>query len=98
MQYKNGKEVIPHSLLAELQKYIQGELVYIPKQANQRVGWGESNGSRRIIKERNEEIYRLYKDGCSLQELEQKYCLSADSIRKIIYKMRSSYEKRDHDY
>uniref|UniRef100_UPI001FDFBD93 CD3324 family protein n=1 Tax=Amphibacillus sediminis TaxID=360185 RepID=UPI001FDFBD93 len=53
MQYKNGKEVLPQSLLNELQQYIQGELIYIPKQDNQRMGWGENNGSRQMIRQRN---------------------------------------------
>ncbi|MFD1413584.1 CD3324 family protein [Oceanobacillus jeddahense] len=90
MSYKNGKEVLPPHLLKELQKYIQGELIYIPKQTNQRAGWGEANGSRLALAERNEEIYRLYREGYSFEELEQTYNLSMDSIRKIVYKTREN--------
>lgn len=92
MQYRNGKEVLPPRLLKEMQKYIQGELVYIPKAKNKRAGWGEVNGSRQIIKKRNETIYQLYKEGKRLEDLEAMYHLSADSIRKIVYKTRC-----DHD-
>ncbi|MBS4176523.1 CD3324 family protein [Lederbergia citrea] len=88
MQYKNGREVLPPNLLKELQKYIQGELIYIPKKKNQRAGWGEMNGSRQLIAQRNEEIYHLYTEGKSFEELERDYNLSVDSIRKIIYKTR----------
>ncbi|WP_080874515.1 CD3324 family protein [Oceanobacillus timonensis] len=88
MSYKNGKEVLPPHLLKELQRYIQGELVYIPKQTSQRAGWGEANGSRLALDERNEEICRLYREGYSFEELEQTYNLSMDSIRKIVYKAR----------
>ncbi len=88
MQYKNGKEVFPPSLLKEVQKHLQGELVYIPKKNNQRAGWGEMNGSRQLLAQRNKEIYLLYKDGLSFEELEQKFNLSIESIRKIIYKTR----------
>ncbi|WP_408006429.1 CD3324 family protein [Pseudalkalibacillus sp. A8] len=90
MQYKNGKEVFPPSLLKEVQKHLQGELVYIPKKNNQRAGWGEMNGSRQLLAQRNKEIYLLYKDGLSFEELEQKFNLSIESIRKIIYKTRGS--------
>ncbi|WP_152658227.1 CD3324 family protein [Oceanobacillus sp. CFH 90083] len=90
MSYKNGKEVLPPHLLKELQKYIQGELIYIPKQTNQRAGWGEANGSRLALAKRNEEIYRLYREGWSFEDLEQTYNLSMDSIRKIVYKTRES--------
>lgn len=93
MQYKNGKEVLPPRLLKEMQKYIQGELIYIPKEDNQRAGWGELNGSRALIAKRNREILQAYNDGKSLEELERIYSLSNDSIRKIIYKTRSTLTK-----
>lgn len=60
MCYKNGKDILPEKLLRELQKYIQGETIYIPK-TEERKGWGESNGTKRAIRERNLEIYKLYK-------------------------------------
>lgn len=88
MEYKNGREVFPRSLLKEMQKYIQGEIIYIPKENNQRAGWGEVNGSRQLINQRNKEIYQRYVEGLSLEELEQTYNLSTESIRKIIYKTR----------
>ena len=93
MEYKNGKEVFPLSLLKELQKYIQGELIYIPKENNQRAGWGEINGSRQLITRRNEEIYQLYLEGWSFESLEHEYNLSMESIRKIIYKTRVIYNE-----
>ncbi|WP_308639849.1 CD3324 family protein [Paenibacillus silvisoli] len=90
MNYKNGKDVLPPRLLEELQRYIQGELLYIPKQHNERAAWGEKSGSRIMIKRRNEEIYRRYANGSTVQELERQYHLSGESIRKIIIKLRSA--------
>lgn len=87
MQYKNGKEVLPPQLLKELQNYIQGELLYIPKK-DLRAGWGEVNGSRQQITRRNEEIFRLYEKGYTFEDLEKQFHLSIESIRKIIYKKR----------
>ncbi|HHU77331.1 MAG: CD3324 family protein [Caldicoprobacterales bacterium] len=87
MGYKNGKDVLPCELLQELQKYIQGELLYIPKKKNSRAGWGENNGTRNKIRKRNEEIHRLYVRGMRIQELVTRYHLSEDSIRKIIIKV-----------
>lgn len=84
MQYKNGKEILPAELLKELQKYIQGEFIYIPTLQTERKGWGENNGTRDIIRKRNDEIYRLYKQGYTIYELMDSYNLSEDSIRKII--------------
>ena len=85
--YKNGKDVLPCDLLQELQKYIQGELIYIPKEENTRAKWGENNGTRKLIKKRNQEIHRLYRKGLQVEDLVTRYHLSEDSIRKIISKM-----------
>ncbi|MFC4103985.1 CD3324 family protein [Paenibacillus xanthanilyticus] len=88
MNYKNGKDVLPPSLLKELQHYIQGELVYIPKQTEQRAAWGEKSGSRQQLTLRNQEIYSCFIGGTTMTELERKFHLSGESIRKIIVKMR----------
>jgi Mor family transcriptional regulator len=82
--YKNGRDVLPHSLFQELQKYISGELIYIPKSGEERAGWGELSGTRKLLAERNKEICRFHTDGCSISELERKYHLSGESIRKIV--------------
>lgn len=89
MSYKNGKDILPASLLKQLQDYIQGEIIYIPKKEQKRAGWGENNGTRMLIERRNKEILRLYTSGISIMELIGKFHLSEDSIRKIIVKTRS---------
>ena len=88
MIYKNGRDVLPPSLLKELQKYVQGELVYIPKPSDRRASWGEVSGTRKLLAERNEEIYRFFTSGWTIVDLEKKYHLSGESIRKIIVKTR----------
>lgn len=88
MSYKNGRDVLPPSLLKQLQDYIQGEIIYIPKKEQKRAGWGENNGTRITIQNRNREIYGMYKNGSTIMELIQTYHLSEDSIRKIIVKTR----------
>lgn len=85
MSYKNGKDVLPASLLRELQRYIEGELIYIPKKSD-RAGWGEMNGSRSVLETRNREICRRFYNGESVRKLTQHYHLTEDSIRKIIRK------------
>ena len=89
MCYKNGKDVLPAKLLKELQKYIQGEILYIPKEGNIRKAWGENNGTRKLIRERNMEIYKFYKNGESITLLSESYNLSEDSIRKIVFNINS---------
>ncbi len=88
MNYKNGRDVLPPSLLKELQKYIQGDLIYVPKAAEKRANWGEVSGTRKLLAERNKEIFLFYTNGWSVADLERKYHLSGESIRKIIVKAR----------
>ncbi|EES73970.1 CD3324 family protein [Paenibacillus sp. MB22_1] len=89
VNYKNGKDVLPPRLLKELQTYIQGELLYIPKPERSRALWGELSGSRLTIAKRNEEIFRLYRAGSKVRDLAERFHLSDESIRKILTKMRS---------
>jgi Mor family transcriptional regulator len=96
--YKNGKDVLPAGLLKELQKYIQGEIIYIPKEDNVRKAWGENNGTRKLIRERNMEIYRFYKNGSTIILLSESYNLSEDSIRKIVFNMNSEFSKLNMKY
>lgn len=88
MNYKNGRDVLPPSLLKELQKYIQGDLIYIPKPPNQRANWGEVSGTRKLLADRNAEIRLYYTNGWTVADLERKYHLSSESIRKIVVKAR----------
>ncbi|MCM3784175.1 CD3324 family protein [Neobacillus mesonae] len=88
MMYKNGRDALPPSLLKEIQKYIQGDLIYIPKATEERARWGEKSGARKQLAQRNAEISLYYSKGWSVSELEQKYHLSSESIRKIVVKTR----------
>jgi Mor family transcriptional regulator len=86
LNYKNGKDILPTRLLEELQKYIEGEIIYIPRKNQSRAAWGAMNGTRGLLDVRNKEIYSLYKGGKGIYELGEMYSLSEDSIRKIIVK------------
>jgi Mor family transcriptional regulator len=68
----------------ELQNYVQGELIYIPKKEPIRAGWGQLNGARATLRIRNREIRELYTEGLPVADLIQRFHLSEDSIKKII--------------
>lgn len=78
--------MLPPNLLKELQRFAAGELMYIPKADERRAGWGERSGARQQLAKRNEEIGRQYADGLTVEELERRFHLSGESIRKIILK------------
>ena len=84
MNYKNGRDILPAELLTELQNFVQGELIYIPKKSTNRAGWGELNGARKSIRERNHKISKLYQNGWSIDRLIGHFHLSEDSVKKIV--------------
>ncbi len=84
MKYENAKEILPAKLLAEVQKYAGGKLLYIPVE-NEAKSWGEASGYRQKLLKRNVMIVNRYKAGVTLSELAEEYFLSYDSIKKIVY-------------
>ncbi|MET3544641.1 Mor family transcriptional regulator [Paenibacillus favisporus] len=85
MKYVNADIIFPEELLKEIQKYVHGSMVYIPTPEGQRKKWGENSGSRKHLSLRNETIRQQYIDGATIDELSDQFCLSIDSIKKIIY-------------
>lgn len=85
MPYNNAENLLPPSLLSEVQKYIQGEQIYIPRPGDTRLGWGMKNGTREMLERRNLEIRNMKGKGLSIMELADLYNLSEDSIKKILY-------------
>lgn len=84
MKYKNASHVLPDELLKEIQKYVKGEALYIPK-PEEKKKWGEGSGARQFYRERNEKIRGDYQKGMTMEALMGKYGLSVDSIRRIVY-------------
>jgi Mor family transcriptional regulator len=85
MSYLKAEECLPLELVKEIQKYIQGSQVYIPRIEQTRLSWGEKNGTKEKIRARNDEIRRLKQQGRTINALADDYHLSPDSIRKILY-------------
>lgn len=91
MKYVNGGDIFPESLLRQIQRYASGQLVYIPARAEKR-GWGETSGYKQFLKERNNAIREEYACGADMDGLAEKYGLSWDTIRKIIYAKKEGTE------
>ena len=56
MGYKKATHVLPPELLLQVQKYIDGEFLYIPRISDQKRGWGAATSTRRELHDRNERI------------------------------------------
>ena len=84
MKYINAAEVLPEELLKEIQRYVKGDLLYIPND-NRQKRWGEESGSRTYYLKRNNEIKKKYKDGNSISQIADLYGLAFDTVKKILY-------------
>lgn len=85
MKYKRAEDILPEELLKEIQKYVTGEMLYIPSPEGGRKGWGENSGGRLYLQSRNSEIRSRFREGFSIDQLTSAFCLSYDSIKKIVY-------------
>ncbi len=90
MSYIKAEEHLPIELIKEIQKYIQGAQIYIPGIAEERLQWGEKNGTREKLESRNNSIRDLKHSGWKIDDLADHFHLSSDSIRKILYKRKAS--------
>lgn len=84
MSYKKAEQILPAGLLKEVQKYAEGEYIYIPKNPGSKSAWGAASGTRQYLERRNREIYREYLAGQRPDALSEKYFLSLKSIQRII--------------
>ncbi|MDR1559623.1 MAG: hypothetical protein LBS84_08005 [Clostridiales bacterium] len=85
LRYLNAKDVLPPELLAEIQEYAAGTTLYIPRREEKRIHWGQLTGVREQIHKRNRVIADHYKNGVTVNQLMDEFCLSEASIKKIIY-------------
>ncbi|WP_425445901.1 CD3324 family protein [Dethiothermospora halolimnae] len=84
MSYINAQNVLPKDIIKIVQKYIDGETLYIPRKNENKKSWGEKNGTRKTLKDRNKEIFNKYIKGSTITELTEIYYLSEKSIRRVI--------------
>lgn len=84
MSYKKASHILPPELLKQVQEYVEGEAIYIPRLEAHKKEWGERTATRQELRERNEQIFSEYLSGRSVGELAEQYFLSAKSIWRII--------------
>ena len=96
MGYKRAEQILPPEILAQIQEYVDGECIYIPRKEENRKSWGETTDTKRALKERDGEIYHAYIGGISRQELATRYYLSEKSIERIILKEKRRHSEMQH--
>ena len=88
MSYIKATDVLPEEVLDLIQKYVEGEYIYIPKRECNRKLWGETTKSKKETSARNADIYKIYEEGVSVKILSEMYYLSSKSIQKIVLKIK----------
>lgn len=86
MKHIKAQDVLPEEIIKIIQEYVDGEYLYVPRKNGNHKAWGEKSGIKNSLKVRNNEIYKKYIDGATINELTQEYYLSEKSIRRIIGK------------
>ena len=93
MSYMNAEDVLPKVLIKEIQEYIEGQFIYIPRKSENILSWGEKNGTKKKLAERNQTIVSRFYSGETITELGEVYYLSEKRIQGIIHEHESSKEK-----
>ena len=90
MSYVKAEEVLPKYLVEEIQKYVDGKLLYIPRKGENSFSWGEKSGTRERLAKRNQTIVERYNAGVTVETLCREFYLSEKRIRGILREYESS--------
>ncbi len=88
MRYLKANQILPENVLEQVQQYIDGACLYIPRKPGDKREWGAGTATRDELAARNRMIYTEHQSGASTQELARQYFLSEKSIQRIIRQQR----------
>lgn len=88
MRYARAQDLIPAELLAQLQQYVDGAYLYVPRKQENHLSWGERTQSKQETARRNAAIFRDAQQGVSVETLAERYFLSEKTIRRILLEER----------
>jgi len=86
VSYIKAEEILPEELIRQIQKYVDGVYIYIPRKPGTRHAWGQKTDYKTELKIRNDRIRNDYASGTSVTALSRKFHLSEKSIRRILQK------------
>ena len=84
MSYIKADNILPKEIIDLIQKYVDGEYIYIPRKDCNRKVWGETTSIKSDINSRNRSIYINYLNGTSTEVLANDFYLSVKSIQRIV--------------
>ncbi len=88
MRYARAQDILPAQLLSQLQQYIDGAYLYVPRKEENRLAWGERTHSKKETAARNRLIFLEAKAGKEIPALAETYFLTEKTIRRILLEER----------
>lgn len=77
---------LPKELIEQIQEYVDGKVIYIPKKQENKKFWGENTDTRNQLASRNRQICLDFQNGMTIKQLTEKYFLAEKSIQRILRK------------
>lgn len=93
MGYVKAEQVLPANIITLIQKYVDGQNIYIPKKEGCRKAWGTVTKTRIVIQQRNQEILTGYLAGKKVKELAEEFYLSEKSVQRILREQKKMSHK-----
>ena len=84
MDYQNSANLLPKELIEQIQKYVDGKVIYIPKKQINKKHWGENTDTKQVLASRNCQICLDNQNGMTIKHLSEKYFLAEKSIQRIL--------------
>ena len=84
MSYIKAETILPEELVRQIQEYVDGVYIYIPRKPGARRAWGQETAYKAELRQRNEKIRGDHAAGIGIAALSSKYHLSEKSIRRIL--------------
>lgn len=84
MGYVKAADVLPAEMIEQIQQYVDGAVLYIPKRAGMKSAWGKRTSTKAELAERNAQIYEDFLGGIAVSQLAKDYFLVEKSIQRII--------------
>ena len=84
MNYQNSTNLLPKELIEQIQKYVDGKVIYIPKKQINKKHCGENTDTKQVLASRNCQICLDRQNGMTIKQLSEKYFLTEKSIQRIL--------------
>lgn len=84
MRYARARDILPAELLEQLQQYVDGAYLYVPRREENKLTWGERTHSKTETAARNAAIFQEAQAGKEISVLAGEYFLTEKTIRRIL--------------